>query len=83
MLGGCDPSTYPLQKKRHTLEFLRGIGHLRTRTNTIASVMRVRNALSIATHNFFQENGFFYVNSPIISAADCEGAGEAFQVRPR
>ncbi|GMH44762.1 hypothetical protein BSKO_12714 [Bryopsis sp. KO-2023] len=80
VLGSCDPSTYPLQKKRHSLEFLRGIAHLRPRTNTMAAVMRVRNTLAAATHSFFQKHGFYYLNSPLISAADCEGAGEMFQV---
>ena len=79
--GACDPSTYPLQKKRHGLDFLRGIAHLRARTNVIGAVMRVRSALAQATHDFFAQNGFLYVHTPIISAADCEGAGEMFQVR--
>ncbi|MBD3272929.1 asparagine--tRNA ligase [Candidatus Dependentiae bacterium] len=80
IIGECDPETYPLQKKRHSFEFLRTIAHLRPRTNTIGAVARVRNALSFATHKFFQENGFLYVNTPIITAADCEGAGEMFKV---
>lgn len=62
LVGDCSGSEYPLQKKRHTLEFLRSIAHLRPRTNTIASVARVRNALAYATHQFFQEKGFFYIN---------------------
>ncbi len=61
VIGGCDPETYPLQKKRHTLEFLRGIAHLRPRTNTLAAVARVRSALAFATHKFFQDQGFFYL----------------------
>ena len=80
IIGKADPSTYPLQKKRHTLEYLRGIAHLRPRTNTIAAVSRVRNQLAFATHQFFQQNGLLYVNTPIITASDCEGAGEQFQV---
>jgi len=79
VIGEC-PSDYPLQKKRHTLEFLRGIAHLRPRTNLIGAVTRVRNALAYATHTFFQERGFLYVNTPIITASDCEGAGEQFLV---
>ncbi len=80
VVGLCDAETYPLQKKRHSFEFLRGIAHLRPRTNTIGAVTRVRNALAYATHKFFQENGFIYLNSPIITASDCEGAGELFHV---
>lgn len=80
LIGAADPETYPLQKKRHTLEYLRSIAHLRPRTNTIGAVSRVRNQLAYATHKFFQENGFLYANTPIITASDCEGAGEQFQV---
>ena len=80
LVGGADASTFPLQKKRHTLEFLRGIAHLRPRTNTIGAVTRVRNQLAYATHTFFQSHGFQYVNTPIITASDCEGAGEQFQI---
>ncbi len=80
IVGLCDAETYPLQKKRHSFEFLRTIAHLRPRTNTIGAVTRVRNALSFATHKFFQENGFLYLNSPVITASDCEGAGELFRV---
>ena len=80
VVGGADASTFPLQKKRHTLEFLRGIAHLRPRTNTIGAVTRVRNQLAYATHTFFQSHGFQYVNTPIVTASDCEGAGEQFQV---
>ncbi|MBA2727138.1 MAG: asparagine--tRNA ligase [Parachlamydiaceae bacterium] len=80
ILGECDPEVYPLQKKRHTFEFLRTIAHLRPRTNTIGAVARVRNALAFATHNFFQEKGFLYIHTPIITGSDCEGAGEMFQV---
>lgn len=77
---GEAPADYPLQKKRHSFEFLREIAHLRPRTNTIAAVTRVRNALSFGIHKFFQENGFIYIHTPIISASDAEGAGEMFQV---
>jgi asparaginyl-tRNA synthetase len=80
VIGPADPESYPLQKKRHTLEYLRSIAHLRPRTNTIGAVSRVRNQLAYATHKFFQENGFLYVNTPIVTASDCEGAGEQFQV---
>eukprot|EP00892_Ulva_mutabilis_P007782 jgi/Ulvmu1/5376/UM022_0171.1 len=80
LIGSCDSGTYPLQKKRHTLEFLRGIAHLRARTNTISAVARVRSALAQATHDFFCAQGFLYVHTPIISTSDCEGAGEMFQV---
>lgn len=80
VIGGADPETYPLQKKRHSFEFLRTIAHLRPRTNTLGAVARVRNALSFATHCFFQERGFLYLHTPILTASDCEGAGEMFQV---
>jgi asparaginyl-tRNA synthetase len=78
--GEADAETYPLQKKRHSFEFLRTIGHLRARTNTIGAVMRVRNACATAVHQFFQDRGFMWVHTPIISASDCEGAGEMFTV---
>ncbi len=77
---GSVAEDYPLQKKRHGFEFLRTIAHLRPRTNTIGAVFRVRNAASKAIHNFFQEKGFFYLHTPIITASDCEGAGEMFRV---
>jgi asparaginyl-tRNA synthetase len=80
IIGACDPETYPLQKKHHTFEFLRTIAHLRPRTNTIGAVARVRNALSFATHKFFQERGFLYLHTPIITGSDCEGAGQMFAV---
>lgn len=80
IIGKCDPETYPLQKKRHSFEFLRTIAHLRPRTNTMGAVIRVRNALAFATHSFFQERGFLYLNTPIITGSDCEGAGKMFQV---
>ncbi|HTY26268.1 MAG TPA: asparagine--tRNA ligase, partial [Desulfomonilaceae bacterium] len=78
--GGSDPLVYPLQKKRHSLEFLRQIAHLRPRSNTIGAVTRIRNRLSYAIHQFFQERGFCYINTPIITSSDCEGAGEVFRV---
>lgn len=80
IIGKCDPVSYPLQKKRHTFEFLRTIAHLRPRTNTIGAVTRVRNALAFATHLFFQERGFLYLHTPVITGSDCEGAGQMFRV---
>jgi len=78
--GTADPATYPLQKKGHTLEFLRDIAHLRVRSNTFGAAFRVRNALTHAIHSFFQERGFIYVQTPIITTSDCEGAGQMFAV---
>ncbi len=78
--GTADPDKYPLQKKGHTLEFLREIAHLRFRTNTFGAVMRIRHALSFAIHKYFNDRGFFYLHTPIITGSDCEGAGEMFQV---
>lgn len=78
--GLADPETYPLQKKRHSFEFLRTIAHLRPRTNTFGAVARVRNQISTSIHQFFQERDFLYINTPIITASDCEGAGEMFRV---
>lgn len=80
VIGWADAEEYPLQKKRHTLEKLREWSHLRPRTNTIGAVMRVRNRISQSIHRFFDENGFFYTHTPIITASDCEGAGEMFRV---
>ena len=80
LVGACPPEVYPLQKKRHTQEFLRTIAHLRARTNTISAVARVRSALAYATHQFFQQEGFVYVQTPLITSSDCEGAGEMFRV---
>lgn len=80
IIGECDATTYPLQKKRHSFEFLRTIAHLRPRTNTQGAVARIRNALFFATHRFFQSKGFLFLPSPIITASDCEGAGEMFRV---
>ncbi len=79
LVGAC-PNDYPLQKKRHTVEFLREQAYLRPRTNLFGAVTRVRNTMAYAVHQFFQENGFVYVNTPLITASDCEGAGEQFQV---
>lgn len=80
ILGDSDPEKYPIQPKKHSLEFLRENAHLRVRTNTFSAVMRVRSALSFAIHEYFQKNGFFYVNTPIITGSDAEGAGEMFQL---
>lgn len=80
VFGTSDPETYPLQKKRHSFEFLRTIAHLRPRTNTFGAVFRVRNACAYAIHKFFQERGFLWVHTPIVTASDCEGAGEMFAV---
>lgn len=78
--GSADPQTYPIQPKKHSLEFLREKAHLRIRTTTFSSVMRVRSTLSFAIHSYFQQNGFFYMHSPIITGSDAEGAGEMFRV---
>jgi asparaginyl-tRNA synthetase len=78
--GWADPAIYPLQKKRHSFEFLRTIAHLRPRTNTFGAVARVRNAVALSVHTFFQERGFIYIHTPIITGSDCEGAGEMFRV---
>ena len=78
--GTADPNTYPLQKKGHSLEFLREIAHLRPRTNTFGAVFRIRHNMAIAIHKFFHDRGFFYFHTPIITASDCEGAGQMFQV---
>jgi len=78
--GTADPETYPLQKKGHSMEFLREIAHLRPRTNTFGAVLRIRNAMAFAIHKFFNEKGFIYLHTPLITASDCEGAGEMFQV---
>src|SRR6478672_6518408 len=79
-IGDADPETYPLQKKGHTFEFLRTIAHLRPRTNTFGAIARLRNQISKSIHDFFQERGFLYVHTPIITASDCEGAGAMFRV---
>ncbi|MDO4758852.1 MAG: asparagine--tRNA ligase [Rikenellaceae bacterium] len=78
--GTADPETYPLQKKGHSLEFLREIAYLRPRTNTFGAVLRIRHAMAYAIHKFFHERGFYYLHTPLITASDCEGAGEMFQV---
>jgi asparaginyl-tRNA synthetase len=80
ILGGADPEKYPLQKKGHSFEFLRTIAHLRPRTNTFGAITRLRNQVSKSIHDFFQERGFYYIHTPIITASDCEGAGELFRV---
>lgn len=80
ILGDSDPEKYPMQPKKHSLEFLRENAHLRVRTNAFGAIMRVRSVLAYAVHKYFQDNGFFYVNTPIITASDAEGAGEMFQV---
>ena len=80
ILGECDIETYPIQPKRHSLEFLRENAHLRARTNTFSSIMRIRSNISFSIHKFFKEMGFYYVNTPIITGSDAEGAGEMFKV---
>ncbi|WP_053990864.1 asparagine--tRNA ligase [Mangrovimonas sp. TPBH4] len=80
ILGDSDPETYPIQPKKHTFEFLRENAHLRTRTNTFSAVMRLRSSLSFAIHKYFNENGFYYMHTPIITGSDAEGAGEMFRV---
>jgi asparaginyl-tRNA synthetase len=80
VVGQCTDASYPLQKKAHTLEFLREIPHLRSRTNTIGGMLRVRNAAMMALHNFYQQHRFLLVNTPILTSSDCEGAGEAFHL---
>ena len=80
ILGGADPEEYPLQPKKHSLEFLREKAHLRFRTNTFSAVFRLRHALTFAVHKFFNDKGFFNLHTPIITGADAEGAGEMFQV---
>ena len=78
--GWADPETYPIQKKGATFEFLRTVAHLRPRTNTLGAVMRVRNRVSFSIHQFFQEQGFLYIQTPVIGSSDCEGAGQLFRV---
>ncbi len=80
IFGNADQDNYPLQKKGHSLEFLREIGHLRPRTNTFGAVFRIRNILATAVHDFFQSRGFLWIHTPIITASDCEGAGDLFTV---
>ncbi len=78
--GTADPETYPLQKKGHSLEFLRDIAYLRPRTNTFGAILRIRHAMAFAIHQYFNQKGFFYLHTPIITASDCEGAGQMFNV---
>jgi asparaginyl-tRNA synthetase len=80
VLGWADPETYPLQKKRHSFEYLRTIAHLRSRTNTFGAVARIRNAISFAIHDYFNRHGFIYLHTPIITGSNCEGAGDMFTV---
>lgn len=80
LYGEADPNTYPLQKKGHSMEFLRSIAHLRPRTNTFGAVLRIRHAMAFAIHKYFNDRGFVYLHTPLITASDCEGAGEMFQV---
>ena len=79
LLGGCD-NTYPLQKKGQTMEFMRTVAHLRPRTNTFGAVFRIRHNMAYAIHKFFHDKGFYYFHTPLITASDCEGAGQMFQV---
>ncbi len=78
--GTADPETYPLQKKGHSLEFLRDIAYLRPRTNTFGAVLRIRHAMAYAIHKYFNDNGFYYLHTPLITGSDCEGAGAMFNV---
>ncbi|MGW8286680.1 MAG: asparagine--tRNA ligase [Desulfobulbales bacterium] len=80
LYGVADPAIYPLQKKRHSYEFLRTIAHLRPRTNSLGAIARIRSSLSLAVHHFFHNNGFFFIHTPVITTIDCEGAGEMFKV---
>ena len=80
LYGGADAETFPLQKKRHSDEFLRGIAHLRPRTNKYGAMLRVRSEMALAVHDFFRARGFFHVHAPILTGSDCEGAGEMFRV---
>ncbi|MCM1199150.1 MAG: asparagine--tRNA ligase [Clostridium sp.] len=80
IFGEADPNTYPLQKKGHSMEYLRSIAHLRPRTNTFGAVLRIRHAMAFAIHKYFNDKGFVYLHTPLITASDCEGAGEMFQV---
>ncbi|MDE5889845.1 MAG: asparagine--tRNA ligase, partial [Bacteroidales bacterium] len=80
IFGEADPNSYPLQKKGHSMEYLRSIAHLRPRTNTFGAVLRIRHAMAFAIHKYFNDKGFVYLHTPLITASDCEGAGEMFQV---
>src|SRR5690606_25642031 len=77
---GPAPDDYPLQKKRHSFEFLREIAHLRPRSNTFGAIARIRNRMSFAIHEYFQSHGFLYIHTPIVTSSDCEGAGHMFRV---
>src|SRR5439155_11656065 len=80
LVGGADPENDPLQKKGHSFEFLRTIAHLRPRTNTFGAIARLRNRVCKSIHDFFQDQGFLYIHTPIVTASDCEGAGALFRV---
>ena len=80
ILGEADPEKYPIQPKKHSFEFLREKAHLRPRTNTFGAILRIRHALAFAIHNYFNDHGFFYLHTPIITGSDAEGAGEMFRV---
>ena len=80
LLGDSNPDQYPLQPKKHSMEFLRTIAHLRPRTNTFGAVLRIRHALAFAIHKYFNDKGFVYLHTPIVTGSDCEGAGEMFRV---
>lgn len=80
MYGSADPDTYPLQKKGHSMEFLREIAYLRPRTNTFGAVLRIRHAMAYAIHKYFNDRGFYYLHTPLITGSDAEGAGAMFQV---
>lgn len=80
ILGEADPEKYPIQPKKHSLEFLREVAHLRFRTNIFGAVFRIRHAMAFAVHQYFNQNGFYYLHTPLITASDCEGAGEMFRV---
>ena len=78
--GEADPERYPIQPKKHSLEFLREVAHLRFRTNIFGAVFRIRHAMAFAIHQYFNDHGFYYLHTPLITASDCEGAGEMFRV---
>lgn len=80
VLGEADPEKYPIQPKKHSLEFLRDHAHLRFRTNMFGAIFRIRHAMAFAIHQYFDQHGFFYLHTPLITASDCEGAGEMFRV---
>ena len=80
VMGEADPDKYPIQPKKHSLEFLREVAHLRFRTNIFGAVFRIRHAMAYAIHKYFNDHGFYYLHTPLITASDCEGAGEMFRV---